>query len=688
MEREVHRTPLFFFKAFFIFLKRAPGTMQPPNKPPGSAYRKDIDGLRAVSVLAVILYHLDENLPFNGFVGVDIFFVISGFLITGILYTGIEDSRFSLVGFYVRRIKRILPVFFLVTSCVLAFGILVMLPEDIKSMGKSAFAAVFSGSNVYFWNSRDTDYFARSSNLLPLLHTWSLGIEEQFYLAWPLFLMLMHRIAGFKGLLPVSVILAAASFGYAQYSLHVDASFAYYMLPARAGELLCGAIPFLILRRNGAPFGRTVREAASWSGAALILLAFLLPGVKHAFPGLNAVYPCLGAAILIWSGAQGGTLLSRALSYRPLVYVGLISYSLYLWHWPVLAFGRYMVTVLTPVAMAWSLLAITVLSVLSHRYVESPFRHAKLSAGRTFGTLFLLPFLAISSVSLFLYRTDGLHHWIADKEGYRNSLADLEPYLKPAYGFDYVCQTKVYEAALFNDKRCIVGDTDQVPEVLLIGDSHAAHFSGLFGEIGKRDGFSFRNIEMGDCPPVLKEKIGYEDPRNHKECREFRARMRTEMGKYRIIILGASWANYFPDREFIPDLGETLDYLSGLGKEVIVMAQVPTFESFDRNCALRNNRFFPVDCIGNADASGGSEKQVNAAIEELVRNRPGIHLMDIRDKVCPGGSCSPYLDGKPLYYDRTHLNIPGSWVLGSMIGKVEDPFSRLLAGIRKPTGLN
>lgn len=306
-------------------------------------YRRDIDGLRSVAVMAVVFYHLGLPFQFEGFVGVDIFFVISGFLITGILYREIASGTFSIGDFYIRRVKRILPALFVVVVATVIVGVLIMLPGDIRDLGKSAFSAVISVSNVYFWYSDDASYFARSSELIPLLHTWSLGIEEQFYLIWPLALLIIYRFSGHRGVIALSTVIALLSFIYAQKLLDSDQSFSYYMLPSRAGELIIGALAFLATSQ--APT-RDVRgplaESLTLTGCGLIAYSLLLSDAGNSFPGINALYPCLGAALILYGGAHNNTLVSRLLGCRPLVAIGLVSYSLYLWHWPFLAFSRYL----------------------------------------------------------------------------------------------------------------------------------------------------------------------------------------------------------------------------------------------------------------------------------------------------------------------------------------------------------
>ncbi len=306
------------------------------------AYRRDIDGLRAVAVLSVVFYHLGLPFDFNGFVGVDIFFVISGYLITGLINQEVVAGKFSLLNFYLRRVKRILPALFVMVAVTTLFGILVMLPGDLKDLGKSAFAAVASLSNVYFWYSEDTSYFARSSDLLPLLHTWSLGVEEQFYLFWPPLLWLAYRLAGNVGTLTVTVAIFAGSLLLSQWLLDGSQSFSFFMLPTRAWELLTGSgVYFLIWRNRRNRLPGVFWEAVAAIGLAAIVFSLFTATAGSPFPGFNALYPCLGSALLILSGAYHTTSVARVLSTSSFVAIGLVSYSLYLWHWPVLSFARY-----------------------------------------------------------------------------------------------------------------------------------------------------------------------------------------------------------------------------------------------------------------------------------------------------------------------------------------------------------
>src|SRR6056297_20083 len=343
-------------------------------------YRADIDGLRALAVLPVLAFHAGLA-PFSGgFVGVDVFFVISGYLIAGLILPRIRAGRFSLLEFYERRARRLLPALFVVMAVSGALAAALFLPAELREFGQSAVAATLFASNVLF--SRETGYFETEAALKPLLHTWSLGVEEQFYLLFPLLLMaLAARRAGRVALVPVLAALALASLALAAWAVPRAPAFAFYLLPTRLWELMLGALlavaPLPALRR------RAVREAAAAAGLAAILWAMLRYSEATPFPGPAALLPCLGAALVIHAGASGPTAVSRALSLGPVVFVGLISYALYLWHWPVLVFAEYAaVRELTTVETGAALALSGVLAALTWRFVERPFRRPAGPIGR------------------------------------------------------------------------------------------------------------------------------------------------------------------------------------------------------------------------------------------------------------------------------------------------------------------
>ena len=328
-------------------------------------YRADIDGLRAIAVGAVVLFH--ARLPFvsGGFVGVDVFFVISGYLITTIL---LRDP--SIIGFYQRRARRILPALFVLVAAVLAVGLVLLLPHDLMALAQSAMATLLFGSNVWFW--RQAGYFATETELWPLLHTWSLGVEEQFYIAFPIVVRLCAGI-GRRRLLLVFGVLALLSLAATIFCMnHLKPVVAFYIAPMRAWELLAGSM--IATGALPTPRGRGWRSTAAVAGLLLLLGAIVATDAGQ-FPGWGAVPPVLGTALLIWAGEGERHALSGWLGARPLRFVGLISYSLYLWHWPVLAFARYVAVL--PLGPAETTAAVALaggLAVVSWRFVERPFR--------------------------------------------------------------------------------------------------------------------------------------------------------------------------------------------------------------------------------------------------------------------------------------------------------------------------
>ena len=330
-------------------------------------YRSDIDGLRAVAVVPVILFHAGFAGFEGGFVGVDVFFVISGYLITGILIGELATGTFSIARFYERRARRILPALFVVMAACLPFAWLWMLPSQMKEFGQSIVATLLFSSNVLFW--RQDDYFSASAELQPLLHTWSLSVEEQFYLIFPILLLVLWRFGRRQALISL-VILAVLSFLVSEWASHRLPTANFFLAPMRAWELLAGAICAMVSARR--PFGSS--SVLSIAGLAMIIGAILVFDGDTPFPGVYALVPVTGAAlILLFAGHD--SLTARLLSRAPLVGLGLISYSAYLWHQPLFAFARIRsLTEPEPVLMAALSGFSIVLAYLTWRFVERPFR--------------------------------------------------------------------------------------------------------------------------------------------------------------------------------------------------------------------------------------------------------------------------------------------------------------------------
>jgi len=370
---------------------------------PNIKYRSDIDGLRAIAVLSVILFHINGDWIPGGFLGVDIFFVISGYLITLLLIREVEETdKINFSNFYKRRIKRILPalLFVLIPTFVLGFFFLGF--TELLSLAKSMIWTIFSAVNIYFFSSVDSGYFASGSNELPLLHLWSLGVEEQFYLFWPLVILLLLRyIKSMKIRMLLLVILFLASLGWAHSIIVSNHSFAYYMLPTRVWELVAGAIVALLVY-SSFKINSFISELMALLGILVIILSFIFVSESDPVPGMASLPIIIATALLILSTNQYQTFVGRILSIKLLVAIGLVSYSAYLWHWPILAYLHYS---LIPLDISMSILVIFltfILATISYFFIETPLRKNNVSTKKVFIFYFIFPALLISIFSLLI----------------------------------------------------------------------------------------------------------------------------------------------------------------------------------------------------------------------------------------------------------------------------------------------
>lgn len=644
-----------------------------------SSYRPDIDGLRAVAVLAVVLFHINPLMLPGGFAGVDIFFVISGFLITGNIVKDTNSALgFSWREFYRRRALRILPVLSVVLLATLLVGHFVLLPDDLIKLSYSSLAAIFSAANIYFTYFLDTSYFADDSSLQPLLHLWSLGVEEQFYLFWPVLLVFMSARFSRGILLLCTLFLAGGSFFLAEGLLVSRPMFAYYMLPSRAGELLVGAVLAILLSADRADLPKWLAGVFGSLGACLI--AFSLGWVTEdmGFPGINALPATVGAALLIWAGSASVVGVSRILALRAMVLIGLVSYSLYLWHWPVLAFYRYIYGVVEPLAGLLLFGLMLLLSLFSYHWVEKPCRHLRWNFTRVLMSVFVAGGAVISSLCVAIILTNGFGFYIFDS-GYRARLKALEP-SPAAYSYPYVCQRPQLTDAELNNKACVL-HSDEEPSVLLWGDSNASHYVGMLGVFAEQGGFAFRNAAHSSCPPLLEGAAATQKADRVERCLASIAVVKTYLDRYSTIILGAHWSGYFSkDVDFAKNLERTVDALLAQGKHVIILGQAPSFKVVNRKCPQKALKLTVVECGGEGSERSKDREFVNRKLRELASSRSSVEFYDGAGLLCVGGRCSPYLNGELSYFDNSHLSMEGSWLLGRHIVKntgVPDVFVRL-----------
>jgi peptidoglycan/LPS O-acetylase OafA/YrhL len=442
-------------------------------------YRSEIDGLRALAVIPVILFHAGFSLFSGGFVGVDVFFVISGYLITTILISEMDEKRFSLVNFYERRARRILPVLFFVILCCLPFAWFLMLPSGMEAFSRSLVAVTLFGSNFLFWS--ESGYFDISTHYKPLLHTWSLAVEEQYYVFFPLFLMAFWRFGKSK-ILWILLFSFTFSLVIAYWGVINKPNASFYLLPFRAWELLLGAFAgfYLHSKMNGSAQVKAsiTQEALSLLGISLILFSMLTIGKDINSISLYALMPTVGATLIILFGTSN-TLAGQILSFKPLVWIGLISYSAYLWHQPIFAFARHAsLTEPSKITFLSLTLVVLLLSWWSWKYIENPFRNKdKFNQKRIF-KLSIFGSLIVMSIGLAGVISNGYLSRYSIQDQY---LASLNPRSAGDYVAKRFLSLSLNQFDLDNKKT----------KVLVIGDSYAEDLINSMYEAGLDENYQF-----------------------------------------------------------------------------------------------------------------------------------------------------------------------------------------------------
>lgn len=455
-------------------------------------YRRDIDGLRAVAVLPVVLYH--AGLGFGGgYVGVDVFFVISGYLIVGLIHQEMVEQRFSFLDFYGRRLRRLYPALFVVFAAVTGWAIWKMLWVDLTGYGQSLLSAVAYVSNIYFY--AQTGYFTEDATIKPLLHTWSLAVEEQFYLVAPILLLPLVRFLSAPGRLTVLAVFVALSFAACVAATGKDQNLTFFLAPFRAWELGLGGL-LALAEAEGARARRWFAEGCGIAGLVLIGYAVLTFHRYLPFPGWRAAVPCLGAALVIMAGAVPGTLSARLLALGPLTFIGRISYPLYLWHWPLIVAVVYGRPAPLSAGEAWGIVgASVVLAALTWRYVEGPVRSGRVLATprSLFGAAALASVAAACTAGVILGANGfpGRHASELVRMVSERGLLDKERWLhdrRPCHFSDL--------AVLAEDRACIRGADGVAPSFAFVGDSHADAASPAVFAAAERAGRAGWSITM------------------------------------------------------------------------------------------------------------------------------------------------------------------------------------------------
>ncbi|MDQ2105036.1 acyltransferase family protein [Azospirillum isscasi] len=613
-------------------------------------YRPDIDGLRAVSILAVLLFHAKFSLFSGGYIGVDVFFVISGYLIGSIVLNDARRGTFSLAGFYVRRIRRILPALFAALAVTAALALALLSPQDLKGFSQNlAATALFSSNIVYYLKA---GYFENAAEMNPLLHTWSLGVEQQFYIVFPLIMLALLR-HGRSVWIAVMLAGAAASFALAVFLVRDHPVAAFYLLPPRLWELALGAL----LAFGAVPDlrSRAARELASGLGAALILASVFTLTEATAFPGYAALLPCLGAALVIHAGRTGPTAVGAVLTLRPVVFIGLISYSMYIWHWPLMVFARfYKGRDLSSRETLVLLAMIAAVSVLSWRLIEIPFRKPRGTADRKPAAVFARTgwvMAGLAGFGLLGHLSNGLPQRFTDyapqdisgREFYREHTCFLETDQPPG--------------EWPGPEKCRIGSLkEEAPTALLWGDSFAAHYVPGLQSVADALPFNIVQYTASGCPPIKDLSVNA-----RPNCEDFNSHVDEIIDRngIRIVIMAARWEWYMDTNALdFAQLHKTVESLLNQGIRIVVLGQSPVFRfrnPYDHTYFMKSERAYSI--------TG------QAADLPLITATQGAQFVDTSDYFCDPDPCKALplcriRDDQGFYFlDQGHFSTRGSTLI-------------------------
>ena len=629
-------------------------------------YRPEIDGLRALAVMPVILFHGAVPGFSGGFVGVDIFFVISGYLITTILMNDLEQNSFSMLRFYERRARRILPALFFVILCCLPFAWAWMLPSQLEDFAASLVSVAFFASNILFW--QETGYFNAAAELKPMLHTWSLAVEEQYYIIFPPLLYVIWRWRQ-RWVLPFFILVFLCSLGLAQWLTQTEPSASFYLSPMRFWEILAGSICAYLLKNHDIP----TSNIGAATGVVLIALSIGLFTSATPNPSLWTLLPTGGAALTILF-AREGSMIAKLLSLNPFVRIGILSYSAYLWHHPIFAFARIRY-VEEPHGwfLATLIIATFVLSWISWKFIEQPFR-ATSSFSFSRGRIFAMSGIALGALIAFgtgVYLQNGVPTRQTPAGESFADMASMEENLAPNPGLGFDCV----------DEELVLVDTCRTsprPPIALWGDSYAMHLApALVASPTKLD---FVQLTVSSCGPFPGLVVKVDDT-YWKDCMAFNddaLKWIANSDHINTVILGSAYMPVQEDlylrngtmvapeaihRTLVRNLLSTSTYLRQRGKSVVLVSPPPQNGVSLGRCFISQRVMgLPSNACDFAETDQTDRNRAITAILKDVENEIPVVWFD--DFLCEGGICKTALETISVYRDSGHLSVQGSSILG------------------------
>lgn len=643
------------------------------------SYRPDIDGLRAIAVLPVVLYHAGIELFSGGFVGVDVFFVISGYLITTLLLSEIESEKFRFKDFYARRARRLFPALFSVLGFSAILGLFLLMPQELENLGESLASTALFGSNILFFS--ENGYFTGPAESKPLLHTWSLAIEEQYYLLFPGFLLFISRFARSR-YFTLTASIFCCSLTYSIWSVEKAPDAAFYLLQSRAWELLLGS---LLAMTHVRPQSALIRECGCFSGIVMILISVFSYSAATEFPGLLALLPCVGTSLVIMCGVgEKQTLVTRFLSLRIIVFVGLISYSLYLWHWPILVFAQhYLLRPLEPAETTALVVLSIVVAVASWRFIEQPFRgpNRMLSTGSLFRFSAAM-ILCVVTIGITFDQTEGLPQRMP------THVLDIAKFANDRPIRRKQCEG-IAPRELTYHRACRLNEVAAKPSVAVWGDSHAMAVMATFGQSLASFGRNGLNFTSNGCAPVLDVSRQIGDL--SETCPAFARKTLSILSEHKeidTIILVSRWARHAEGTPYgIENQGplflangdkiartvtenriifrnalmKTLDELASLNRRIIILGSIPEM-GVDVPNVLAKARWRGVETNLAIERTAFSKRQ--AFVVEtfrLAEKKFTVEIYDASSYFCTEASCVDVsISGEPLYADNNHVSSFGA----------------------------
>lgn len=624
-----------------------------------TTYRPDIDGIRAIAILLVLIFHAGFPLFSGGYIGVDVFFVLSGFLITSLIDTEMKEKRFSFKNFYLRRIRRIIPVLVFIMLIITVPACLFLFADNLEAYSRTLIYTLLCSNNFHlYFNTKD--YFAENSDLIPFLHTWSLSVEEQFYFLLPPFLLLLHRKYNLQKRLLIIALVCVLALIFSIYQSYSNPNMAYFLLPARLFELTIGSC--LAMYWNQLPdLNRVKNNILSIIGLALIIIPAFTLNKSSLFPGLNAFWPCLGTAILIFTGKTEQTkgIINRLIQNKLMVGIGLISYSLYLWHWPIFVLLKYIGINFDGTIRIVTIIIVFILSYLSWRFVEQPFRTTlKFDFKKTILVLFLPSLITISII-----------YGVLDvKDGFPERFPKLSEFNQKKNYPNKIRKQCFDKFKIGNCDDCYLGVKKDTLDGMLIGDSFANHTAAFLDVLAKDAGLYIHDSAAGGYP--LMGRL-YDNGELYDD--QYAIDRMNYAKKFKTIFIASNWESITNQKNkktylsIIEDLGKLIKS----GKKIVIFDGLRKIDESNLHKAKLVKAALPIYFSKKDFSIPCLPRPYNYIVYEMKRKFPSIIVIDLNDVMCKDGKCDLEINNTIVYRNTNHLNTSGAQLIGEKYLKLK-----------------